>query len=356
MAIYELMNSAITPIKRSTFREVEVREREHLQRAIRERVDVVSPDTLVLAEEFGEWDDSRRRIDLLGLDKNANLVVIELKRTEDGGHMELQAIRYAAMVSMMTFDRAVDIHSRYLRSIGRDEDDASASILEFLDWEEPDEDSFAQDVRIVLASAEFSRELTTSVLWLNERGLDIRCVRMGPYNDNGRVLLDVQQVIPIPEAEEYQVKLREKSLKERASRESSSGWTKYNVTAGGKTYEAVAKRWAVYHIVQHLCANDVTPQRILSKVTTRKTNAFFAVDGEIRDEHAFVRAAKKQARANGRPFDERRFFCDSDQLIVSEGRTYALTKRWGGLRSLEWVDQLRTAFPNIKFEIEVAQD
>jgi RecB family endonuclease NucS len=53
----------------------------------REQVEIVAPDTLVVAEEFGEWEDSRRRIDLLGLDKDANLVVIELKRTEDGGHM-----------------------------------------------------------------------------------------------------------------------------------------------------------------------------------------------------------------------------------------------------------------------------
>jgi len=45
-------------------------------------------------------------------------VVIELKRTEDGGHMELQAIRYAAMVSAMTFDGAVEIYGRYLRERG----------------------------------------------------------------------------------------------------------------------------------------------------------------------------------------------------------------------------------------------
>lgn len=36
---------------------------------------------MVIAEEFGEWEDSKRRIDLLGLDREANLVVIELKRT-----------------------------------------------------------------------------------------------------------------------------------------------------------------------------------------------------------------------------------------------------------------------------------
>lgn len=35
-------------------------------------------------------------------------------------------------------------------------------------------------------------------MWLNERDLDIRCIRLKPYGDNGRVLLDVQQVIPLP--------------------------------------------------------------------------------------------------------------------------------------------------------------
>ena len=33
--------------------------------------------------------------------------MIELKRTDDGGHMDLQAIRYAAMVSSMTFAQAI---------------------------------------------------------------------------------------------------------------------------------------------------------------------------------------------------------------------------------------------------------
>lgn len=214
MPIYEIQPDRITALPETTFAEAGLLERTDLQPLLREQIEILSPDTLVLAEEFADWQDSKRRIDLLGLDRDAKLVVIELKRTEDGGHMELQALRYAAMVSTMTFERAVAALADF-REI--EPADAQARILEFLDWPEPNEDRFAQDVRIVLASAEFSKELTTAVLWLNQRDLDIRCVRLRPYRDGDRVFIDVAQVLPLPEAQDYQVRLREKETRERAA-------------------------------------------------------------------------------------------------------------------------------------------
>lgn len=41
---------------------------------------------------------------------------------------------------------------------------------------------------------------------------------MQPYNDNGRLLVDVQQVIPLPEAAAYQVQVREKEQRGRQER------------------------------------------------------------------------------------------------------------------------------------------
>lgn len=221
MAIYEITTDQFRPIAEASFDTLGLQERGDLQRLLRTQIEIISPDTLIIAEEFCEWEDSRRRIDLLGIDKDANLVVFELKRTEDGGHMELQAIRYAAMVSAMTFKKAVEVYSNFLTTVASTID-PRASLLQFLGWDEPDEDHFAQDVRIVLASAEFSRELTTAVMWLNDRDLDIRCIRIKPYSDNGRTLVDVQQVIPLPEAADYQIRIREKELLERTARREQS--------------------------------------------------------------------------------------------------------------------------------------
>jgi hypothetical protein len=221
MPLYEMTSNAFRAIPEASFAELRVRERGDLQRLLRTQIDVLGDDLYVLTEEFGDWEDSRRRIDLLAIDPQANLVVIELKRTNDGGHMELQAIRYASMVSAMTFDRAEQIHAEFLTRIGEQAEEARARMLAFLGWDEPDEESFAPDVRIVLVSEDFGKELTTAVLWLRDREIDIRCIRLRPYEDAGKRLIDVQQIIPLPEANEYQVQLREKEQvgrKKRAER------------------------------------------------------------------------------------------------------------------------------------------
>jgi hypothetical protein len=79
-----------------------------------------------------------------------------------------------------------------------------------------DEENFALDTRILLAAADFSRELTTTVLWLRERGIDIRCVCLKPYRlEDGRLFVDIQPLIPLPEAEDFQTKLGDKRLTKR---------------------------------------------------------------------------------------------------------------------------------------------
>jgi len=216
VGLYDMTSGALVPVSVTSFTAEQIFERKDLQAALRDNIAALGDDLLVVSEEFGGFAGASRRIDLLCIDRAARLVVIELKRTEDGGHLELQALRYAAMVSAMTFDELVDIYDAHLarQGGGSSEHDARSMLSDWLDDAGGEDTVLSREVRIVLAASGFDREITTTVLWLNDVfGMDIRCVRLTPYKYGSNVLLDVQAVIPLPEAEELTVKLR--SAKQR---------------------------------------------------------------------------------------------------------------------------------------------
>ena len=74
MPIFEIKEDRFEAVPETTFSIVGIKEREDLQRLLKNQIEIISPDTLVIAEEFGEWEESRRRIDLLGIDKAANKI------------------------------------------------------------------------------------------------------------------------------------------------------------------------------------------------------------------------------------------------------------------------------------------
>ncbi len=283
---------------------------------------------MVLAEEYGRWEDSRRRIDLLCLDQEANLVVIELKRTEDGGHMDLQALRYAAMVSTMTFARAVEAHREYLKATNPELiDETEDIILRFLGWDEPQEEEFGNDVRIFLVSAEFSREITSCVLWLNERGIDIRCVRLKPYKLDSQVLLDVQQLVPLPEATDYQIQIREKAEQKRQRKSFNPDFTKFDFILDGEVTERLPKRRLLLETVRACIESGISPEQI-AETMPRGMNRWLVIPGD-HDAESFAAIAAEMKTDRGHDYHLRRWFCSDDELIKHDGRTLALHNQWG---------------------------
>ncbi len=106
MGLFTLEDQEFEKVAKTTFMRESILERRDIQSAIAKSMSDFLPDCLVIQEEFNNWENCQRRIDLLCIDKVFNLVVVELKRDEQGVHMELQAVRYAAMVSQMTFNDA----------------------------------------------------------------------------------------------------------------------------------------------------------------------------------------------------------------------------------------------------------
>ena len=347
MAIYQIDDNKIIAIEETTFADRGIKERSDLQRLLKMQVDIISPDTLIVAEEFGEWEKSRRRVDLLAIDKAANIVVIELKRTEDGGHMELQAIRYAAMVSTLTFERVVEIYEKYLKD-NKLGDSPRDKLLKFLEWEDADESHFGQDVRIILASAEFSKELTTAVMWLNERSLDIRCVRLKPYKDGKRTLLDVQTVIPLPEAEDYQIRIREKQQKERGASRKNYASTRHKLTINGVEIFNLHRRDVIFNIIKTIIDSGVSPETIKDIISWRTNNLFYRFDEKLNEKQVLDRLSDE--RKKNTTHKNRRYFSKENEIFHVDGKTYLLSSNWGG-KTFDAVELLKSHFKNIKIEV-----
>jgi hypothetical protein len=314
MPLYTFKDKQIAEVPSTNFATEKIREREDIQAALRDKIDVISPDTLIISEEFSEWSEGGRRIDLLGIDKQSNIVVIELKRDETGAHMELQSLRYAAMVSTLTFKKAVEIYQKYLdkRCIVKD---AEIDLVDFLGWSDPLEDIFPTDVRIVLASANFSRELTTAVMWLNERDLDIRCVRLKPYKLGDEILLDIEQIIPLPEAEDYQVRVKEQTEERRAAAKAARDMTKYLFK--GTAYR---KNRLVLAVINQYCSEhpDTTLQK-LKEVFPDFLQGALGVTSTLEKAQEIVDRTDKK----------RHFLADSEILRTADNLEIAVCTQWG---------------------------
>ena len=221
MPLYRWNTDYLETVTSTTFKAEGLQEAD-LQRLLRDQPNVLEEGLFIVAEEYSNWEDSSRSIDLLGLDVAGQLVVIELKRSLSGDHSELQAVRYAAMVSNMTLQQVIEAQRLYLAKRGIN-DDARLRILDHLGIaEEADAEIRTERPRIIMASAGFSKELTTSVLWLRDGGLEVNCIELQLYKDGNELLMDATQVIPLPEASDYLVKIRERVEVEKRQRKSSS--------------------------------------------------------------------------------------------------------------------------------------
>lgn len=336
MPLFEMTHEDLVECKPVTFAHLEIKEREGLQRVLRDHIEVLGDQLLVISEEYGDWEDARRRIDLLALDKQRRLVVIELKRTESGGHMELQAIRYAAMVSAMTFEQVAGAHEAYLAKRGLSEaDEAADRIRTFLDLAPDDEADISTEVRLLLVSGDFSREITTTVLWLNRfDGMDIRCVQLVAYEINGRNYLDIEQVIPLPQAADYQVQIRKKDQQQEKARLQGADWTRYQIIVDGEPGPPLRKRQAVLTMIQKLNQKGI-PVEAVSKILP--PSRLRVIPTQLQDTAAIEDAL----RAQGVNEPERYF---TDAPFTEDGKTYVLTKMWG--RGTEpALSALRDTFP-----------
>ncbi len=200
-------------------------EREHLQEWLIANPQILGEDVMIVTSEFDRWktalgDKRKDRLDILAMDSGGRLIVAELKRDKASNDVELQALKYAALVSRFTEDTLVEAHQRFLmrRAGGRhvEEADARLSLETHIDGE-LDKDSWLQPL-VVLIANDFPETVTNTVVWLSEAEVDITLLRYQLYRTSGDPLLVITQTYPLPDSEEFLLAPRREEVKQSKER------------------------------------------------------------------------------------------------------------------------------------------
>lgn len=212
-----LTENRIKRLEARKFGDLKLHERQHLQEWIAGLPDALGEELLIIQKEFDGFADTRERLDLLALDKEGQLVVIENKLDDSGRDVTWQALKYAAYCSSLTKAQIVEIFQNYL---DRHEKGGNAveRICEFLGAEDLEEVQLnaGNGQRIMLVAANFRKEVTAAVLWLLSHGIRAQCFRVVPYSHGAELFLDLQQIIPTPEAADFMIGMATKETEEKA--------------------------------------------------------------------------------------------------------------------------------------------
>lgn len=215
-------NNDIVKLERKQFGDLAIREREHLQEWIAKNPEVLGEELLIIQKEFAGFNDTRERLDLLAIDKQGRVVVIENKLDDTGRDVMWQALKYTSYCSTLTTVQILQIFQDYLDSSGSS-DSAKEVLMDFLEFDDENELLLNDgDQRVILVANNFRKEVTSTVLWLIDHDIQISCFRATPYSNGQNVFLQIDQIIPLPETQEFMIDMKEKEREEKKMSKSTT--------------------------------------------------------------------------------------------------------------------------------------
>ena len=225
-------------VKEVEFSELGFQERRDIQKWIANNPGILGDDLLIISEEFNGFDKISERPDLLAVDYDGRLVIIELKRDDTGADAHWQAIKYASYLSRATTDDIIDmlsVHDKCTKS------EAAERLTQHLGAD--DLAALNNDQRIILASHRFAPQVTSAVLWINEKAPAedlITCIQLTPYQDlvdgiGGVLYVQASTIIPLPGIDDYVIGIGE------STPNSSSFGSKYGRTVAQNKNDQVAQ-------------------------------------------------------------------------------------------------------------------
>lgn len=222
MYIIDKENNEISKIERTTFHNLGFREREHLQEWIAKSPSCLGEELLIIQKEFDGFSDTNERLDLLALDRFGALVIIENKLDDTGRDVTWQALKYVSYCSTLSKMQIVNIYQKYLNKYCCGEN-AEENLENFYDGTPINELQLNElDQRMILVAGNFRKEVTSTVMWMINHNISVKCFKATPYKHDNDLILDIEQIIPVKEAEEYYIKMNDKAKEAKSIKENTN--------------------------------------------------------------------------------------------------------------------------------------
>lgn len=207
------ISNNIEKLDERLFKDLGFRERDHLQEWIAKNPEMLGEDLLIIQKEFSGFNDTNERLDLLALDKEGNLVIIENKLDNTGKDVTWQALKYTSYCSTLTTKQILQLFQEYLNQ-QQVVESSETLVRDFLEFDGDELYLNSGDQRIIFVANNFRKEVTSTVLWLINHDIQIQCFRATPFTQNEDIFLQIEQIIPLPETQEYMIDIQEKKKEE----------------------------------------------------------------------------------------------------------------------------------------------
>lgn len=213
--------NSISKLEEKTFSALGFKERENLQEWLAGNPEALGEELLIIQKEFDGFSDTNERLDLLALDKQGSLVIIENKLDDSGKDVTWQVLKYASYCSSLSKDNIKDIYQNFLLKQGSTEL-AEEKLSDFFD-KEFEEINLNQGSaqRIMMVAGKFRKEVTSTVLWLMNFNIRIQCFKVTPFAFGEQLFLNVEQILPVKDAEDFIISMASKAQDEIVAQESS---------------------------------------------------------------------------------------------------------------------------------------
>ena len=225
--MYILENNSVTKIEQTSFKELGLIEK-NVEEILRKNIEMLCDEEnsmLIIGQQV--TNEEYGRSDLTAIDKEGNLVLVEIKRDKKDIEQrkkafEFQAIRYAASLATIRLKEELvqDIYSPYVEKHKEEFKDCnthtSAEIalkeLEmFLEANNIDSNRLNKKQRIILVASEFDAQTLSAVAWLNTNNVDISCYQICLNKTEDKIFIDMKKLLPVDDYNDYFVNISKKT-------------------------------------------------------------------------------------------------------------------------------------------------